>query len=123
MSLLDEEDVLLTNADKFIKIDLTKDWIIKHSSKDSIYESSNYNTLHYQSFYQKNPQNTFPRDIVSLGTFTTVELKWNNGEVILVPKNPNYPFFYKELGDTIPKYINIGKLKLFKIDKYGFVTK
>lgn len=123
MSLLDNEEVLLTNADKFIKMDLAKDWIIKHSSPDSIYGSSNYNSLHYQTFFRKNPQTGFPRDTVGIGTFTSVELKWNNGEVILVPKNPKYSFFYIELGDPIPEYINISKLTLFKVDKHGFVIR
>lgn len=121
MSLLDDEEILLNNTDKSIKIDLTINWLIKHSGETSIYGyKGNYNNLHYQNYFINKPPNNILQTSLSIGTFTTVDLKWSNGKIILMPKNPKYKFFFRDLGDKAPVFVDMSKLNFFKVNKNGF---
>lgn len=129
MSLFDDEDIIMKNAEKLDKFLAAQTWLKEHCvdmlcipKRIILIYIKKYNTPSlnvYPVTYvveKKIDNNTqyFP----DTQFFTRVELDWKNFKVVLVPRDPNYKLFVRELYDRTPDFIDFSLVTPFKVDKY-----
>lgn len=129
MSLFDDEETLLKNTERPIKMARAKKWIKEHCGKYALYDEeydkdlySEYNTpssnVYPVTYVVEKKSNKTPHYYSDIQFFTRVDLDWKNFMVVLIPRDPKYKFFMRDLHDEIPDYIDLSEVEVFKVDKY-----
>lgn len=129
MSLFDDEDIIMKNAEKLDKFLAAQTWLKEHCGRYALYTEENNIDLYKK--YNTPSLNVYPVTYVvekridnntqyfpDTQFFTRVELDWKNFKVVLVPRDPNYKLFVRELYDRTPDFIDFSLVTPFKVDKY-----
>lgn len=129
MSLFDDENTIMKNAEKLDKFLAARIWLEEHCGKYVIYNEEYDKELY--SEYNSPSSNVYPVTYVvkrrtdenpiyypDTQFFTRVELDWKGFKVVLNPKSPSHKLFVRELHDKTPDFIDFSLVNIFSVDKY-----
>lgn len=129
MSLFDDENIIMKNAEKLDKFLAARIWLEEHCGKYVIYNEEYDKELY--SEYNSPSSNVYPVTYVvekridkspmyypDTQFFTRVELDWKDFKVILRPKSSSHKLFVRELHDKTPDFIDFSLVNIFSVDKY-----